>query len=353
MQSLEGKVAVVAGATRGAGRGIACMLGEAGATVYCTGRSVRGAPSPINRPETIEKTAEMATAYGGVGIWAQVDHAQPDQVRALFERVRQEQNGRLDVLVNDMTGDAYIDFDHSFWKHSLEDGLMAQKNGILSHIITSHYGAQLMVERRQGLIVEVTDGNGLGYNGNLYYSLNKNSAILLAYFMSVELQEHNVAVVAITPGYLRSEAMLESKGLTEKNWQDGIEEDPIRADSETPFYVGRAVAALAADPKVMDKTGRALSSGWLARDYGFTDVDGRQPPGYYPKEGVFDPLRRGFALEAPGLSPLERLNGVELRKLAREMEIPEVDHAPISELLEALKGIDPMRLENKISGRFV
>jgi NAD(P)-dependent dehydrogenase (short-subunit alcohol dehydrogenase family) len=293
MRSLEGKVAVVAGATRGAGRGIACMLGEAGATIYCTGRSVRGKPSPINRSETIEETAEMVTARGGVGIWAQVDHTQPDQVRAFFERVREEQEGRLDILVNDISGDWHIEWGvwnefRPFWKHSLAKGLLAQQAGVHSHIITSYYAAQLMVEHRQGLIVEVNDGNYIGYNtAGLFYSLTKNSAILLAYFMSKELQEHNITVVALTPGYLRSEKMLESKGVNEENWRDAIEQDPAFADSETPFYVGRAVVALASDPNVMEKTGRALSVGWLARDYGFTDVDGRQPPGYFEKEGVF------------------------------------------------------------------
>lgn len=282
-----------------------------------------------------------------------MDHSKPEQVKALFERVAKEQKGRLDVLVNDMTGDRYVDWEKRLWDHSLEKGLLALKNGVDSHIITSHYGAQLMVERRQGLIVEVNDGNGLGYNGNLYYSLNKNSAILLAYFMSVELREYNVAAVAITPGYLRSEAMLESKGVTEENWQDYIKEDSAWADSETPYYVGRAVVALAADPKVMDKTGRALSSGWLARDYGFTDVDGRQPPGYYPKEGVFDPHRRSFELQAPGLSAIERLCPSELRALAREVGIPGVDHVPTTELLEAITRIDPKRLEHRVSGRFV
>jgi NAD(P)-dependent dehydrogenase (short-subunit alcohol dehydrogenase family) len=243
----------------------------------------------------------MVTAHGGVGIWAQVDHTKPDQVKALFKRVEEEQKGRLDILVNDMTGDRYVDWEKRLWNHSLADGLLALKNGVDSHIITSHYGTQLMVKRRQGLIIEVNDGNGLVYNGNFYYSLTKCSAILMAYFLSRELIKYGIAAVAITPGYLRSEAMLERFGVAEENWQDAIEQDPIFEDSETPYYVGRAVVALACDPKIMDKTGRALSSGWLARDYGFTDVDGRQPPGYYPKEGVFTP-RRGFELQAPGLS---------------------------------------------------
>ena len=345
MQPLKGRAAVVAGATRGAGRGIACMLGEAGATVYCTGRSTRGNPSDCDRPETIEETAEMVTAHGGVGLWAQVDHAEPDQVKAFFARVEKEQEGCLDILVNDMTGDRHVDWGKRIWDHSLESGLLALKNGVDSHIITSHYGAQLMVKRRQGLIVEVNDGNGLGYNDNFYYSLNKCSAILMAYFLSRELYRYNIAAVAITPGYLRSEAMLESKGLTEENWQDGIVEDNVWADSETPYYVGRAVAALAADPKVIERTGRALSSGWLARDYGFTDVDGRQPPGYYPKEGVFDPRRRSFQLQAPGLSGAERLFSYELRAIAQELGVSEARKLGISGLIEAIERIDPTRLE--------
>lgn len=344
MQQLKDKIAIVAGATRGAGRGIACMLGEAGATVYCTGRSTRENPSDCNRPETIEETAEMVTAHGGVGLWVRVDHSEPTQVRALFERVEKEQAGRLHILVNDMTGDRYVDWGKRLGDHSLENGLLALKNGVDSHIITSHYGSRLMVKRRQGLVVEVNDGNGLGYNDNYYYSFNKCSAILMAYFLSRELREYNVAAVAITPGYLRSETMLERKGLTEENWRDGIEEDHVWADSETPYYIGRAVAALAADPKVMDRTGRALSSGWLARDYGFTDVDGRQPPGYYPKEGVFT-ARRGFELEAPGLLGGERLLTKELIAIARKLGVSGVDRMRKVELIEAIERIDPTRLE--------
>jgi NAD(P)-dependent dehydrogenase (short-subunit alcohol dehydrogenase family) len=289
-----GKVAVVAGATRGAGRGIACMLGEAGATVYCTGRSVRGDRSAINRPETIEETAEMVTAGGGVGLWARVDHTQPDQVRALFERVSREQEGRLDILVNNISGDWHIDREilagrrlEPFWEQSLEKGLLTQRDGVYTHLITSYYAAPLMVARKGGLIVEVTDGNYLGYNEcGVYYSLSKTSAVLLAYFMAEELRAHNITAVSLTPGWLRSEVMLDGFAVTEDNWLDAVAENPGFADSETPFYIGRAVVALATDPKVMDKTGHALSAGDLARAYGFTDVDGRQPPAYY-SEGLF------------------------------------------------------------------
>jgi NAD(P)-dependent dehydrogenase (short-subunit alcohol dehydrogenase family) len=299
---LEGKVALVAGATRGAGRGIACMLGEAGATVYCTGRSVRQQPSSINRPETIEETAEMVTTRGGIGFWARVDHTQPDQVQSLFERIGQEQ-GNLDILVNNMSGDQYLTQGMlsgkepvPFWKYPIEKGLATQVNGVHTHLVTSYYAASLMVERRQGLIIEVTDGNQLTYNDvGVYYSLSKTSLVTLAYLMSEELKAYGVAVVSLTPGWLRSETMLDGFGVTEANWREALSQAPDFAKSETPFYIGRAVVALAADPNVMNKTGHALSAGYLAREYGFTDVDGTQPPGYpgYCKEGVFK--NGGFA----------------------------------------------------------
>ena len=295
VRALEGKVAVVAGATRGAGRGIACMLGDAGATVYCTGRSVRGEPSPVHRPETIEETAEMVTARGGLGIWVQVDHTRPEQVEALFERVKQEQNGRLDILVNDLSGDALLTpgkiagtAQRVFWKFPLEKGLQAQQDAITAHIITSHYGARLMVEHRQGLIVEINDGNYLLYSDcGFYYSLTKTSAVLLAYFMAEELRDYNVAAVCLTPGYLLSEKMLENEGVTQEIWQDASRKVGGFSRSETPFYIGRAVVALASDLNIMKKTGRALSVGCLAREYGFTDMDGRQPV-WYQGEGVFN-----------------------------------------------------------------
>ena len=237
----------------------------------------------------------MVTTRGGTGIWTQVDHTEPHQVRRLFERVAEEQEGRLDILVNDISGDSHLDPEmqsgktfRAFWEYPLEKGLLARQQGVHSHIIASYYAAPLMVARRQGLIVEVNDGNYIGHNScGLYYSLTKSSAVLLAYFQSKELKKYNIAVVALTPGYLRSEAMLERKGVTEDSWRDAIERDSIFANSETPFYIGRAVVALASDPHVMDKTGRALSAGWLARDYGFTDIDGTQPPGCFKKEGVF------------------------------------------------------------------
>lgn len=275
---LRGKVAVVTGATRGGGRGIAVMLGAAGATVYVTGRSTRGRPATEGRPETIEETAEMVSAQGGVGIPVRVDHTVEDEVRALFERIRQEQDGRLDILVNDVWGgDALAQWNTPFWEHSLHNGLLMQERAVHSHIITSHYAAPLMVARRQGLIVEVTDGLDYSYRGTLYYSLAKISAIHLAAAMAEDLRPYHVTALAITPGFLRSEAVLDHFGVTEANWQDAVKQDPHFAMSETPFYVGKAVAALAADPNLFARTGQALMSGDLAEEYGFTDVDGRQP----------------------------------------------------------------------------
>lgn len=289
MDSLKGKVAVVAGATRGAGRGIACMLGERGATVYCTGRSTRAKqvqPQPeadraaftlTGRPETIEETAEMVTGYGGVGIPVQVDHTVEAQVKALFERVRAEQ-GQLDILVNDVWGgDELTEWGKPFWELDLAKGFLMMERAIYTHIITSRYGAPLLVERGEGLIAEITDGDSPNYRGNLFYDLVKSSAIRLAYGMAEELRPHKVAAVAVTPGFLRSEAMLDHFGVTEANWQEGAKQDPHFIASETPFYVGRAVAALAADPNIMAKTGQAFASWNLAEEYGFTDMDGRQP----------------------------------------------------------------------------
>lgn len=277
MQPLTGKIAVVAGATRGAGRGIACMLGAAGATVYCTGRSVRGQPATGNRPETIEETAEMVTAYGGVGLPVQVDHTVAAQVEALFARVRAEQ-GQLDILVNDVWGgDALTDWGKPFWELAIEPGLLMQQRGVHSHIITSRYGVPLMLEHQRGLIVEITDGDTLTYRDNLFYDLAKTSVIRLAYAMAQELRPHNITALAVTPGFLRSEAMLDLFGVTEDNWQEGAKQDPHFIASETPFYIGRAIAALAADPHVADKSGGVFSSWGLAAEYGFTDIDGRKP----------------------------------------------------------------------------
>lgn len=287
MQPLKNKIAVVAGATRGAGRGIACMLGEAGATVYCTGRSSRAtrpqqveknAPFSLeHRPETIEETAEMVNACGGAGIPVRVDHTSQDQVNALFEQVRAEQ-GRLDILVNDIWGgDELTEWGKPFWELSPDKGLLMLQRAVFTHIITSRYGVPMMVERGQGLIVEITDGDTMAYRGNLFYDLAKTAAIRLAYSMAEELRPHNITALAVTPGFLRSEAMLDHFGVTEANWQEGARQDPHFIASETPFYIGRAIAALAADPNVAQKSGRAFSSWGLAAEYGFVDKDGRQP----------------------------------------------------------------------------
>lgn len=278
MKQLAGKVAVVAGATRGAGRGIACMLGERGATVYCTGRSTRTQPKSKGRPETIDETAEMVSARGGSGIPVQVDHTVPEQVQALFERIDQEQNGQLDILVNDIWGgDALTDWSKPFWEHSLEDGLKMQRQAIWTHLITSRYGVPLMVKRQQGIIFEITDGDTERYRGNLYYDLVKSSVIRLAYGMAQELKPHNITAVAVTPGFLRSEEMLDHFGVTEENWRDGAKKEPHFIASETPYYVGRAIACLAADPDVMGKTGGVYSSWGLSDEYDFEDMDGRRP----------------------------------------------------------------------------
>jgi NAD(P)-dependent dehydrogenase (short-subunit alcohol dehydrogenase family) len=277
MLPLEGKVAVVAGATRGAGRGIARALGEAGAVVYCTGRSVRGKPATPNRPETIDETAEMIRAAGGSAHAVRVDHSDEEQVAALFERVRREQQ-RLDILVNDIWGgEDLTEFGKTFWEVSLDQGFRMLRQAIDTHIITSRYGTPLLLETGGGLIVEVTDGNSFGYRGNLFYDLVKSSVIRLAFGMAYELRRRNVTAVAITPGFLRSEAMLEHFGVTEANWEEGAKNDPNFAASESPRFVGRAIAALAADPAMFKKSGRVLASWDLAEEYGFTDADGRRP----------------------------------------------------------------------------
>ena len=277
-QPLRGQVAVVAGATRGAGRGIARMLGAAGATVYCTGRSVRGRPATAGRPETIDETAELVTTEGGRGIAVQTDHTVESEVERLFERVRAQEN-RLDVLVNDIWGgDALTEWGSPFWAVSVAQGQKLLERAVHSHVITSRHGVPLMVERGAGLIVEVTDGDTMGYRGNLFYDLAKNAVIRLAYAMAGDLHAHpGVTALAITPGFLRSEHVLDHFGVSEANWRDAIEKDPYFAESETPCYVGRAVAALAADPHIKEKSGRLLSSWGLAKEYAFTDVDGRRP----------------------------------------------------------------------------
>src|SRR5919107_2782164 len=225
MKSLEGKVAVVAGATRGAGRGIACMLGEAGATVYCSGRNSRERPNTegyfAGRPETIEETAEMVTARGGVGIPARTDHSDERQVEALFKRVSQEQ-GRLDVLVNDISEGVEHEW-KPFWKLSLDRSLGALHNGVDTHIITTRHAAPLMVKQKSGLVVEIGDGDALYYRGHLFYDLVKVNVARLAYAWAEELRPHKVAALYVTPGFMRTEVVLEHFDATEENWREVAE----------------------------------------------------------------------------------------------------------------------------------
>jgi NAD(P)-dependent dehydrogenase (short-subunit alcohol dehydrogenase family) len=276
---LQDHIALVTGATRGAGRGTAVELGHAGATVYVTGRTTRAERSPMNRPETIEDTAELVSAAGGRGIAVQVDHTDPTQVAALVERIAAEQDGRLDLLVNDIWGgDPLIDWDKPFWEHSLDDGLRAIRNSIETHLITTWHAAPMILARGSGLIVEMTDGTGEhGYRGNLFYDMAKQAVIRLAEDQHAELSPHGVTALALTPGFLRSEAVLDHFGVSAAGWRDGIAKDRHFAASETPRFVGRAVVALASDPDVSRHGGAALSSWQLAREYGFDDVDGARP----------------------------------------------------------------------------
>ncbi len=278
---LAGKVALVSGATRGGGRGIAVALGEAGATVYATGRSTRERRSEVDRPETIEETAELVSAAGGEGIAVAVDHLDPAQVAGLVERIDSE-HGRLDVLVNDIWGAEHLfEWNKPVWEHDLDRGLRLLRLAIDTHLITSHHALPLLVRRPGGLVVEVTDGtaasNADHYRVSLFYDLAKTSVIRLAWAQAQELREHGGTAVALTPGWMRSEAMLEHHRVSESNWRDATERTPHFSISETPVYVGRAVAALATDPDVMRWSGSALSSWQLAHEYGFTDVDGSRP----------------------------------------------------------------------------
>jgi NAD(P)-dependent dehydrogenase (short-subunit alcohol dehydrogenase family) len=279
---LTGKVALVAGATRGAGRGTAVSLGEAGATVYCTGRTTGGRRSEYDRPETIEETAELVTAAGGKGIAMEVDHLDPGQVEALVQQIDAE-SGRLDVLVNDIWGgELLFEWETPLWEHDLENGLRILRLAIDTHLITSHFALPLLIREPGGLVVEMTDGtreyNAEHYRVSAFYDLAKTAAIRLAFAQSVELAPHGCTALALTPGWLRSEMMLERYGVTEENWRDGAAVNPhFAAISESPRFVGRAVAALAADPQLQRRNGGSFSSGGLAREYGFTDLDGSQP----------------------------------------------------------------------------
>jgi NAD(P)-dependent dehydrogenase (short-subunit alcohol dehydrogenase family) len=279
--TLEGKVALVAGATRGAGRGIAVELGAAGATVYATGRTTRAEPSEYARPETIEETAELVSAAGGRGVAVQVDHLVPEQVAALVDRIRSEQ-GRLDVLVNDIWGgEKLFEWSKAVWEHDLGNGLRLLRLAIDTHLITAHHALPLLIERPGGLLVEVTDGtaayNAAHYRINPFYDLAKVAATRMAWTHARDLARHGATSVAITPGWLRSEMMLEAFGVSEASWREATARVPHFVISETPRFVGRAIAALAADPERRRWNGQSLSSGELANVYGFTDVDGSRP----------------------------------------------------------------------------
>jgi len=280
-KTLDGKVALVAGATRGAGRGIAVALGEAGATVYCTGRTTREQRSEYDRPETIEETAEQVTAAGGTGIAVQVDHLESDQVAGLVGRIDAEQ-GRLDVLVNDVWGgEKLFEWDTPVWEHDLEAGLRLLHLAIDTHLITSHHALPLLIRNPGGLVVEMTDGtaayNTERYRNSTFYDLAKTSVIRLAYAQSKELAPHGATAVALTPGWMRSEMMLDAFGVTEQTWRDALDRQPHFVISETPRFVGRAVAALAGESDRQRYNGQSLSSGDLAKTYGFTDLDGSRP----------------------------------------------------------------------------
>lgn len=269
-------MAIVAGATRGAGRGIAVELGAAGATVYCTGRSVRG--KTTGRPETIDETATLVSEAGGKGIAIRADHTQSDQVKALFERIASEQKGQLDIVVNDIWGgDELAEWGVPFWKHSLDAGLTMLERAVDTHIITSHYAAPLLVKEKRGVLFEITDGKTYNYRGTFFYDLVKVTVMRMAFTMAKDLEPYHVAALAVTPGFLRSEAMLDHFGVTEKTWHDAIKKDKYFSFSETPHYIGRAIVALAADPKIMEKTGQTLATWDLAEEYGFTDLDGTRP----------------------------------------------------------------------------
>lgn len=279
-KTLTGRVALVAGATRGAGRGIAVQLGAAGATVYCTGRTSGSTRSEMNRPETIEETAALVDAAGGRGVAVRVDHLVPDEVRALIARIDADE-GALHVLVNDIWGATVMEWNKPVWESSLDVGLRTLRLGVDTHAITSHFAIPLLLKTPGGLVVEVTDGTGeynaANYRVSFFYDLAKAAVARMTFALAHELQPHGATAVSVTPGWLRSEAMLDAYRVTEANWQDATKVSPHFAISESPAFVGRAVAALAADPDVARWNGQSLSSGQLAKVYGFTDLDGSQP----------------------------------------------------------------------------
>ncbi|HMA47608.1 MAG TPA: SDR family oxidoreductase [Frankiaceae bacterium] len=277
---LAGRVELVAGATRGAGRGIVVQLGAAGATVYVTGRSSTSGRSEMNRPETIGQTAALVEQAGGRGIAVRVDHLVPAEVQALVARIEREQ-GALHVLVNNIWGATKMEWDKTVWESDLDYGLRTVRLAVDTHAITSHVAIPLLIRQPGGLVVEVTDGtadyNAAAYRVSFFYDLAKAANIRMAFALGHELRPYGATAVSLTPGWLRSEAMLDAFGVTEATWRDATERIPHFAISESPAYVGRAVAALAADPDVSRWNRQSLSSGQLAKVYGFTDLDGSQP----------------------------------------------------------------------------
>ncbi|EGX57575.1 short chain dehydrogenase [Streptomyces zinciresistens K42] len=256
-------------------------MGAAGATVYVTGRTTRAQRSEYNRSETIEETAELVTAAGGTGIAVPTDHLVPEQVEALATRVDAEQ-GRLDVLVNDVWGgEKLFEFDKKVWEHDLDNGLRLMRLGMDTHAISSHFLLPLLVREPGGLVIEMTDGtaayNGSHYRNSYFYDLVKNSVLRMGFVLAHELKQYGGTAVTLTPGWMRSEMMLETLGVTEETWRDALAEVPHFAISESPSYVGRAVAALAGDAEVARWNGQSVSSGQLAQEYGFTDLDGSRP----------------------------------------------------------------------------
>lgn len=293
-QPLVGKVAVVAGATRGAGRGVARALGEAGAFVYCTGRSAAGHPPGMARPETLDETVALIEQAGGSAIAVRVDHTSEADVANLAARVRNEA-GRLDILVDSVWGgDPMVDWGKRFWEIDLFNLRAFVDQALLSHVITSRHLAPLMVEANRGLIVQLIDGHFAGYRGHVLYDLVKAGLARLTYGMAMELVQTGVTALSLSPGFLRSEAVLDHFGATEDTWRDAIAKDPYFAESESPRLTGRAVVALATDPHVKQKAGAIGFASDLAREYGFTDVDGRVPN--FP--GLFD-ARMKEAASAP------------------------------------------------------
>ena len=287
MTSLDGKIVLVAGGTRGAGRGIAVKLGQAGAIVYVTGRTTINSQSPMGRKETIEETAELVTKAGGLGIPVKVDHTVESEVIALVEQIQKEQ-GSLDILVNDIWGgDPLTEWGKPLGEHDLHKGLQMQRQAVQSHIITSHYSIPLLKENNGGIIIEITDGLDYKPRGSFYYSLAKISAIHMAQAMAHDLKDYNITSIAVTPGFLRSEAMLEQFGVTEKNWKDATKIDPNFIASESPYYIGEAIRCLVTDPNIAEKTGKVYSTWNLSEEYDFKDIDGSQPHwGNYFKNNV-------------------------------------------------------------------